>query len=133
MFSKKQHKEAVKKLDGPDCLAFITTPRTHLYTAAAYRNMGEEKQANSKRSIAFAILDSISKTGDGTREKPWHVITVQAEYDFIRAALKAKRKSQNSYNEEKRQLDALTLDKGFTVFFDTTLHWKMLKKEMTIK
>ena len=125
-----EYDNIIAKVSGPDCLAYISTPRYHLLQAVAYRAKGQTSEANSNAAIAFLLADTIMQTGDGTRERPYHVLSVEAEYDVLRLKIKKKRVSQAAEQIDGREMDVLRLASGEEVYFDTTLHWKMLRKEL---
>ena len=133
LLQQKKPDEVISLVDGPDCLAFITTPRHHFYLGAAYRQKGMSEEADSNRSVGFLLAEVIGESGDGSKENPYHVLSVPAEYDFVRIAFDAKRLSQSSLTGEGKQLDRMELSDSRTIFFDTTLHWKMLNKELSRK
>ena len=77
-------------VDGPDCIQTIFVPRHHYLISAAYRKLGDLGQANDKRPLGGMLLRAIAGTGMGTRAKPYQVLHLAAQEDFVGLHLKDK-------------------------------------------
>lgn len=111
--------------------------RGHMLLFMAYKALGNEQELNRNRYLVRGLLGSIEKSGDGTRESPYVVISVDEEYDFMNYK-GVKSKQINLIKEDKRYLDAhstvnlKTKEEG-AIYFDCTIPFKQMEKEMIQK
>jgi hypothetical protein len=120
--------EAIELVDGPDCIQTIFVPRHHYLISAAYRKLGDVGQANGKRPLGGMLLRAIAGTGMGTRAKPYQVLHLAAQEDFVDFHLKDKIASRATEQAGATQLDKLELASGKQIWFEPAARNEVQKK-----
>ena len=134
LLNKKQFAESIKLLDSPEGLHSIIIPRYHLILAANYRALNRTEEADAERSIFSLLLVAISKSGDGSQAKPYRVLHVESQYDFMKYWLKierSERRQQSLMHVDGRSYDMHELTSGRTIWFDITERMSILRANIS--
>ncbi|WP_430408672.1 DUF4919 domain-containing protein [Kordia sp.] len=111
-------KEEYEKVMEYTNINVILSPRVHLMKKYAATQLGKEKDATSEYFLGHRILEGIHATGDGSKEKPFMVLRVSDERDFL-GFIGEEYASQALVKEEKTY-DLITTKSGKSIYFDIT-------------
>ena len=124
LLNQDKFQEAVSLIDGPKGLGFLLVPRAHFILAASYRHLGQIEQADAEKGIAQLLLKTIAMSGEGTREKPYQLLNVEAENDFVGFFLKDKKTSQSLIPQGEKFYDVYQLASGKEIWFEVSERMK---------
>ena len=110
----------------PNCLL---SPSFHVFAGISSRELGDENAAEAESVVARKLLETLLATGDGTKDRPFHIIRVEDEYDVM-AAKGLDVAEQELHQEDGRYLDALSDATGAEVWFDVTIPRSHLDRTM---
>ncbi len=81
-FTKGDYPTVIRQLRGllPGALL---SPGLHNLLAIAYNELGDKENTVREAQFAKTVIDGILMTGDGSREQPYYVLSVQDEYDIL--------------------------------------------------
>ncbi|SHJ97277.1 hypothetical protein SAMN02745244_03679 [Tessaracoccus bendigoensis DSM 12906] len=63
--------------------AFLS-PSAHSLLAESLAAVGDDAEAGRERFLTRLAIQTLIRTGDGSRERPWIVLRVDDEYDLLR-------------------------------------------------
>ncbi|WP_296139605.1 hypothetical protein [uncultured Tessaracoccus sp.] len=91
----------------------LLCPVVHAYLARAHEALGEHERARAEEQLAWQSLSAIQATGDGSAERPWHVLYV----DDVHAVL-ASRGLRPRRQRATEDRDLIACSDGNTYAFD---------------
>jgi hypothetical protein len=95
------------------------TPRARSLAAFLYEKLGREDAARREGIISQNLIVALSRTGDGTSERPYRVTRTEDEYDLLRY-LGKEYVTQALVKDAMSSFDVLTCGDGTQVWFDVT-------------
>jgi hypothetical protein len=98
---------------------YLLSARAHTMLAVAANRLGRMKLSADEALASRRCLEGIMQSGDGTREKPYRVLSMADEHDVLRA-LGKRGGTQEHVTVGKRHLDIHTFPDGSEVAFDVT-------------
>lgn len=111
-----QHFEALRVIDMKMPGLFFS-PSAHSAQQRALAAAGRDEAAHRALLFARAAYRTIDDSGDGSRHRPWRVLRISDEYDFLELKeVTSVRQSLESLGQ--RRLDAHTLEDGRVVYFE---------------
>jgi hypothetical protein len=128
LLEQKRHKEVIEAF----CRSLpnlLLSPRAHLLTGIAFRELGQEPESKAEFGIMEFCLQGIRLTGDGTRERPFKVISTHDEY-AVMLALEKKFTRQALSETQGKPCDVFTLEDGTELFFDIADCMAKLRERM---
>jgi hypothetical protein len=105
----------------------IVSPHAHMLLAFAAQQLGDTNRYEAEASLATLLLESILNTGDGSRERPYHVLRVSDEYDVLNYLDKQPQR-QSLHEDKKRHLDCQQCADGTSIWFDITVPHRRLSE-----
>ncbi len=96
---------------------WLLTPRVHMYAAMAADARGDTDEAELERLTAYACLQGIRASGDGTHQKPY-LVTHSADEDDLMEFLQWALVERDLIEEGDRILDCVRCQSGREVWFD---------------
>jgi hypothetical protein len=84
------------------------------------KRRGDERSAMVEARLAFACIQGLMATGDGTKDKPYVVVRVRDEYELLEH-LEKRPARQTLLRDGERQLDCFELDDGSELYFDISV------------
>jgi len=100
----------------PNCLL---SPRAHLLISRIHDIQGDADQHDAEEGIAYAVLDLILKSGDGTKNNPYCVLHLADETDVL-VALDKEKVGEELIECNGRYLDCVMTDDEQEIYFDVT-------------
>ena len=97
----------------------LLSPRAHLCAAMIAEQAGDEERRRMEGAVAYACVQGILSTGDGTKQHPYVVTRTSDEYDVLQF-LKKELASQSLHEEGDRHYDELRCEDGSEMWFDVT-------------
>ena len=97
----------------------ILSPRVHLSLSTIADIKNNQKAKKFSERAAFTLIDLICKSGDGSKERPYHVLHISDEYDVLIFHRK-EMAEQALVSENGRFYDCLTTTEGEKIWFDIT-------------
>ena len=97
----------------------LLSPRAHLCAAMIAESEGDEERRRMEGAVAYACVQGILSTGDGTKQRPYVVTRTSDEYDVLQF-LGKELESQSLLEEEDRHYDQLRCKDGSEMWFDVT-------------
>ncbi len=104
-------------------------PGIHKLMSFVLHKLGKEKEAQIEFQLAMLLLEGILSTGDGSRNRPYLVLSTDDEYDVIEYFEK-KITSQSLVKEGNRQCDLMKCDDNARIYFDITVPYSNLEKQL---
>ncbi|MCP4109687.1 MAG: DUF4919 domain-containing protein [Desulfobacteraceae bacterium] len=104
-------------------------PGIHELISFVLHELGEEKEAQIEFQLAMLLLDGILSTGDGSKKRPYLVLSVSDEYDVIEHFDK-KVTMQSLVNEGNIQCDLMEFDDKTSMYFDITVPYSNFGKQL---
>lgn len=105
----------------------MLSPRAHLFKQYALEQMNRPKEAQAELILAQKILEGISLTGEGTKEKPYRVTSVSDERDMLNY-FEETFAGQSLLRDNGRFLDLIQCQSGEEVYFDITTPYLRMQK-----
>ncbi|WP_196887442.1 DUF4919 domain-containing protein [Aureivirga sp. CE67] len=128
LLKEKKYDQVVKNIN----TNILLSPKAHFYLAFAFKKLGDENAENAETYIFQTIVESIKKTGDGTKENPYRVTRISDERDLIQY-LKDDFSRQTLIEEENNVYDLISCDSGKQIYFDVTRPYARLEQLMSLK
>jgi len=100
----------------PNCLL---SPRAHLLLGRIFQIQGDTEKHDSEEALAYAVLDLILKSGDGTKHNPYCVLHLTDETDVL-IALEKEKVGEELIECNGRYLDCVMTDDEQEIYFDVT-------------
>jgi hypothetical protein len=97
----------------------LLSPRAHSYKFRAYKELGMEKEAEMEALFARRIVECILLTGEGSKDEPYVVCSVQDQRDVL-GFLREEQTLQSLIRDENKIYDKIETSSGKTFFFDIT-------------
>jgi hypothetical protein len=107
----------------------IVSPHAHILLSFAANRLGDTNRYEAESGIAALLLDSILATGDGSFERPYHVLRISDEYDVLNY-LDKQPQGQSLLTDKDRHLDCHQCADGTSVCFDITVPYRRLNESM---
>lgn len=112
-----------------DNINTLLSPRAHLYKHFALKKMGKEKNAQAELILAQKIMESISLTGDGSKEHPYIVTRISDERDMLMYFEESFGSQKLSHNQD-RSFDIISCKSGKDIWFDITTPYSAMKAKL---
>jgi len=97
----------------------LLSPRAHLCAAMIAEEAGDEERRRMEGAVAYACVQGILSTGDGTKQHPYVVTRTSDEYDVLQF-LDKELGGQSLCEEGDRHYDLLRCKDGSEMWFDVT-------------
>ena len=97
--------------------AWLLSPSLHLYLSEAFHEAGDRKHAEKEEQAAKACLRGMSKSGDGSKERPYLVMHEADEYDLIEAMGKED-EEHTRLSSHVPPLDKIRCEDGSEYYFE---------------
>lgn len=107
----------------------ILSPRAHLYKNYALEKLNKTKEAQAELILAQKIMEGISLTGDGSKEKPYRVTRISDEKDMLRY-FQEEFMSQRLMNDNDTTFDVIQCKSGRELYFDITTPYSKMQDLM---
>lgn len=109
----------------PNCLL---SPSFHMFASMAAEELEDKHTARLEAAVAQKCLKALLTTGDGSKDRPYHIIRLEDEYDLM-AYHKRPVASQFTVERDSRYLDVLQSQGGVETWFDVTLPRSFLNRQ----
>lgn len=106
---------------------WMLNPGFHLTLSFLYHKLGQEQDAEVELSLAHLFVEGIISTGDGTKSKPYIVLSPKDEYDVL-GYFKKTPQQQALIEEAEKQYDMITCQDGRELWFDVTRPYSTLQQ-----
>jgi len=107
----------------------LLSPRAHLYGAMIAEQAGDEERRRMEGAVAYACVQGILATGDGTKQHPYVVTRTSDEYDVMQF-LEKEIEGQSLHEEGGRHYDLLRSKDGSEMWFDVTDPYRRLGDQL---
>lgn len=128
LFSSGKIKEAQKLIQNSK-RNLMLSPRAHQFLGFLHHKMGDEQGAQAEMMIAFACLEGILATGDGSEDAPYVVLRTSDEYDVLEYLGKESKK-QSLLQLGEKHIDLIECVDGTEYRFDVTDAYNQLSELM---
>ena len=110
----------VRKLAEPIAELMQISPTFHFFLGCSMLELGEHELAQQHRTISQACLQTLLRSGDGTKNRPYRPTYRSDSYDVMRAMGMEVRCQSIVDGEADGTLDVLTSHEGVDVWFDVS-------------
>ena len=112
--------QPLELLEAADQLGWLwqLCPRLHFVRARIYEQMGSDAPLRASVAKLQTCLKMLLKTGDGSKNRPYHVTFISDERDLLRT-MGAELGPQTLVQDDSRWIDVVSHEEG-EVHFDVT-------------
>ena len=111
---------------------WMLNPGMHVMAHLAFKELGEEHEAEMENKWAALIMEGILSTGDGTQEHPYRVLFVADEYDVL-MRLGKKPAVQLLVTGPYGPCDLQECEDGSSVYFDISVPISHLDRSPAVR
>jgi len=97
----------------------LLSPGLHNLLATAYNELGDKENTLREATMAKTVMDGILLTGDGSREQPYYVLSIQDEYDVL-GFLGKQSQRQTLVHDQDQNLDLHICEDQSWVWFEVS-------------
>ncbi|MCA0354785.1 MAG: DUF4919 domain-containing protein [Chloroflexi bacterium] len=97
----------------------LLSPGLHNLLATAYNELGDKENTLREATMAKTVMDGILMTGDGSREQPYYVLSIQDEYDVL-GFLGKQSQRQTLVHDQDQNLDLHICEDQSWVWFEVS-------------
>jgi len=100
----------------------LLSPRNYMLQAEIFQILNRPDDAAFAKTTAFALVQAIMATGDGSEAKPWVVSLVSDEYDVLAVLGKTRQRQSlmRGEDDDSRRFDVITTTEGEEYWFEVT-------------
>lgn len=100
-------------------ISLLLSPEAHMAVTIAHKHLGNSELELQSRWLSKLCGEAIEQSGDGSLDRPYLVLHINDEYDFLRRH-ELVPAQQSLVHHGGRSLDVMTLNTGRKIAFDVT-------------